>query len=723
MTIREKLGQLTQYSGEGDEYQASEDQLDAVRQGEVGSFLNVLGAEYTREVQRIALEESRLGIPLLFAFDVIHGYRTISPIPLAEASTWNPDLVSSSARIAAVEATSAGLHWTFAPMVDIAPDPRWGRIAEGSGEDPYLSAVMAVARVKGFQGGDLREHSTLLACAKHFAAYGGAQGGRDYNTVDISRITLYEYYLPPFRAAVQSGVGTLMSAFNEIGGIPMTANRELATDLLRDQWEFKGFVVSDWTSILELINHGIAGTRAEAGINALTAGVDMDMVAGIYREDLPAQVELGNLSEDLINRSVRRVLAAKMRLGLFDDPYHYCNAGQEESLILAPEHLDLVREVARQSIVLLKNDGRILPLSKDLETIAVIGPLADDKQACLGPWHGRGQVDDVISILEGIKSAVRLSTHIQYAKGCDVTGEDRGGFQKALSLAQAADVVILVLGETREMSGEAASRADIGLPGVQLELAKSVLATGIPTVVLLMNGRPLAIPWLAENAPAIVETWLLGVQAGPAVADMIFGDYNPGGKLPVSFPLSIGQIPVTYRYKRTGRPMDPDNKYTSKYIDMPNTPLYPFGHGLSYTEFDYRNLAIFPTEAFHGDTVVVSFEIANEGIRGGDAIWQLYVNDPVAGVTRPVMELKGFSRVSLAPGEVKRITVHLPVNMLAYYNKELQPIVEPGEIGIMVGHSSMDIPLRGSLRISGTPTTLEEKKVYFSKVAGSPAHE
>ncbi|MFB0515369.1 MAG: glycoside hydrolase family 3 N-terminal domain-containing protein [Candidatus Neomarinimicrobiota bacterium] len=719
MTLQEKLGQLTQYSGERRDGKVpiSQEHLKALRRGEVGSFLNVLGADNTHRLQQIAVEETRLGIPLLFGFDVIHGQRTIFPVPLAEASSWEPELAYRSARIAAVEATANGLHWTFAPMVDIAQDPRWGRIAEGAGEDPYLGSVFAAARVKGFQGNDLRAANTLLACAKHFVAYGAAQGGRDYNTADISERTLHELYLPPFKAAVQSGVATLMSAFNEIGGLPMSANRELLTTLLRDRWGFKGFVVSDWTAVQELMNHGIVGTRAAAGRAALEAGVDMDMVAGIFVNDIPPLVQTEQLSEKAVDAAVRRVLRAKVQLGLFDDPYRYGDVEREKSQILSPEHLQAAREIARKSIVLLKNDNQTLPLPKNLKSVAVIGPLADDQAVCLGPWHGNGQAEDVITILAGIKAAVTTRTRVLYAKGCDVQASDKTGFKQALSRARAADAIILVLGETADMSGEAASRSDIGLPGLQLDLARRIHSLGKPVTVVLLNGRPLAIPWLAENTAAIVEAWFLGVQTGPAVAEVLFGDYNPGGKLPATFQRSVGQVPLPYYLKNTGRPADPDNRWTSKYLDAPITPLYPFGHGLSYTQFEYRKLQIIPAKASAGDTVQVRLEVTNTGPRLGDEVVQLYTRDVVASITRPVKELKAFQRLTLAPRETKAVTFKIPVNLLAFYNADMVPVVEAGKFKIMVGSSATDLRLQGSLTVTGATAIMDESTLYFSTIA------
>jgi len=570
MTIEEKLGQLAQYRWNWRDDTVKEQYRQYIREGRVGSFLGIAGVERTRELQRLAVEESRLKIPLLFAEDVIHGWRTTFPVPLAEASSWDPEMVERSARIAAIEASAMGLHWTFAPMVDIARDPRWGRIVEGSGEDTYLGSMMAAARVRGFQGDDLSAPNTLLACTKHFAAYGGAEGGRDYNTVDISERTLREIYLEPFRAAVRAGAGSIMSAFNEVNGIPMTANGWVINDILRGEWGFNGMVVSDFTAVMELQAHGIAANPAEAGILALAAGVDIDMVSGIYGNDLPEMVRQGKLDEALVDQAVRRVLEAKYRLGLFDDPYRYHDLEREKSSLLTPEHIAAAREMARKSMVLLKNEKEVLPLSKNLKTVAVIGALADDRRSSLGPWSGAGDTADVVTLLEGIGKALPASAKILYAEGYDKkTFTDRGGFARAIQTAKAAEAVILVLGESAGMSGEASNRASLDLPGEQEELAKAIFAAGKPLVVVLMNGRPLSINWLAENVPAILETWFPGVQTGSAVADIIFGDANPGGKLQVTFPRSAGQIPIYYNHKNTGRPPKAGS------ITPPNTWICP----------------------------------------------------------------------------------------------------------------------------------------------------
>src|SRR5436309_2149471 len=543
MTLEEKVGQLNLPSVDT---RPSAAQMEMVRKGQVGGFLNVTGAAAARDAQRVAVTESRLHIPLLLGYDVIHGYRTIFPIPLAVAATWNPAAAESAAHVAAREAAAAGVNWTFAPMVDIARDPRWGRISEGAGEDPYLGSAMAAARVAGFQGADLRAADAVVATVKHFGAYGDAEGGRDYNTVDVSERTLREIYLPPYRAGVDAGAGSIMTSFNEIGGIPSHANRWLVTTLLRGEWKFPGFVVSDWTGVEELRNHGVAGSRADAGKVALEAGVDMDMVSRIYLEDLPALVRAGHIPMATVDAAVRRVLAAKHALGLFDDPYRGSNVERERNMLLAPAHRQLARTVAQEAIVLLKNDGNLLPLGPTRHTLAVIGPLADDHVAALGPWAGRGDPRDAVTPLEGLKTRAGTGKEVRYAKGCDINDSATAGFAEAGVLARQADAALLVLGEAGEMSGEAASRSSLGLPGVQQQLLEAVQATGTPVVLILMNGRPLTVQWAADHVPAIVEAWFLGVETGPALAGALFGDVSPSGKLPVTFPRALGQIPSFY---------------------------------------------------------------------------------------------------------------------------------------------------------------------------------
>jgi beta-glucosidase len=710
LTLEEKLGQLTQYRGRWGLTgpQSPEAGAADIRAGRVGSFLGVHGAELTREMQRVAMEESRAKVPLLFAHDVIHGFRTIFPVPLAEAASWDPTAVERAARIAGAEAAAHGLHWTFAPMVDIARDPRWGRVVEGAGEDPYLGSVMAAARVRGFQGTDLRDTLTILATAKHFVGYGAAEGGRDYNIADIPERTLREIYLPPFHAAVNAGARSVMAAFNEVDGIPMHAHRGLIDGVLRDQWGWDGILVSDYTGVMELLHHGIAGDSATAGRLALDAGVDVDMVSNIYYKDLPAEVRANRLPMAVVASSVRRVLRAKYELGLFDDPYRYSSVARERALTLAPAFIAEAREMARRSVVLLKNAGGALPLRKDLGTIAVIGPLADDARSALGSWAAAGRAEDAVTVLAGIRQAVGTRTRVLHARGAPVDSADTTGFSEAVRIAREADAVILVLGEHQDMSAEARNRTSLDLPGVQRRLAQAVHATGKPVAVVLMNGRPLSIPWLADNVPAILEAWYLGVQTGPAVADVLFGDVNPAGKLPVSFPRTVGQVPVYYNHRNTGRPPSERERYTSKYIDVPWTPLYPFGHGLSYTTFAYGTPSVSPAEVRAGDSVVVRVDVTNSGARAGDEVVQLYVRDDVASVTRPVKMLKGFERVALRPGERRTVSFTLRANDLAFYDLGMRHVVEPGTFTVYVGGSSADVR-ETRFRVVGDTSVVPER--------------
>ncbi|HEU5262868.1 MAG TPA: beta-glucosidase BglX [Gemmatimonadales bacterium] len=686
MTLEEKLGQLNLLSVSDN--RVSDEQLDLVRQGRVGGFFNLTGAAVTREIQRIAVTESRLQIPLIFGHDVIHGYRTIFPIPLAEAASWDPEAVEAAARVAAREAAAAGLHWTFAPMVDIARDPRWGRIAEGAGEDPYLGSAMAAARVRGFQGADLRAPDAVMATVKHFAAYGGAEGGRDYNTVDVSERSLREVYLPPFQAAIEAGAGSIMTSFNEIAGVPSTANRWLLATLLRREWGFRGFVVSDWTSVEELQLHGVAASRADAGKLALEAGTDMDMQSRIYLDDLPALVRARRIPGAVVNTAVRRVLRAKASLGLFEDPYRGASVERERAVQLAPEHRELARRVGREAIVLLKNDGSLLPLGPRVRTLAVIGPLADDQAATLGSWPGRGEATDAVTPLAGVKARAG-STRVLYTRGSGITDTSTAGFAEAVAVARQADLALLVLGEAGDMSGEAASRASLALPGAQQRLLEAVHGTGTPMVLVLMSGRPLAVQWAADHVPTIVQAWFLGLETGPALADVLFGDVSPSGKLPVTIPRTVGQVPLYYNHKNTGRPPSAD-RYTSKYIDAPVTPLFPFGHGLSYTTFTYRDLLLGAPSIAPGGTLTVSVTVTNTGAREGAEVVQLYVHDEVASVTRPVRSLAGFQRVSLQPGEARIVELTLTPQELGFYGQDMKFVVEPGRFRVLVGGSSVD---------------------------------
>ena len=690
MTLEEKLGQLNVIAGDHDTATAA--QLALVRAGRVGGFLGVAGATATHEAQRVAVEESRLKIPLLLGYDVIHGYRLIFPIPLAEASSWDTATAARTAALAAVEAAAAGVNWTYAPMVDIARDPRWGRIAEGAGEDPELGSAFAAARVRGFQGpNDTLGPGKVLATAKHFAAYGGAEGGRDYNTVDVSERTLREVYLPPFQAAVAEGAGSIMSAFNEIGGVPSTANRWLLTDVLRGEWGFRGVVVSDWTSVKELQAHGVAGSPTAAGGLALQAGVDMDMQSNIYADDLSAVVRAGGLPEATVDEAVRRVLRAKIRLGLFEDPYRPAAQGDGTSGPFTTVARRVARTMATEAIVLLKNDRGLLPLTRRATRVAVIGPLAASREDPLGPWHARGDSTDVVSVLAGLRERAPRGTVVRYARGCGATDTSTAGFPEAIAIARRSNVAILVLGETDGMSGEAASRSTLGLPGVQERLLEAIVRTGTPVVLVLMNGRPLALPWAAEHVPAIVETWFLGVETGHAVADVLYGDVNPSGKLPVTVPRSVGQVPIYYNHTSTGRPYSPTDHFTSQYLDLPSTPLYPFGYGLSYTRFEYSNFGLAATRIGLRDTLRVHVRVRNAGTRAGTEVVQLYVHDEVASVTRPVRQLADFRRVSLGPGESQTVELAIPPRRLGVYDLEMKFVVEPGWFRVYVGPSSVEV--------------------------------
>jgi len=676
MTLEEKLGQLNLLSADG---RASPQQLQLVRAGKLGGLFNVIGAENTTPVQRIAVTESRLKIPLLFGLDVIHGYRTIFPIPLGEASAFDPEAAEATARAAGLEAAAAGINWTYAPMVDIARDPRWGRIAEGSGEDPYLGSVLAAARVRGFQ-------QSIFATVKHFAGYGAAEAGREYNETEISERTMREIYLPPFKAAIDAGVASLMTAFNSIAGVPASANAWLTDTVLRREWRFNGFVVSDWTSVAELMPHGIAGPPAEAGQRALTAGVDMDMMSSIYASDSMAALVRsggGRIPMAVVDSAVMRILRAKQRLGLFRDPYRARAAPR------AAESRALARRVGRESIVLLKNERNVLPLDPKTATIAVIGPLADNQLDPLGPWHTQGRAEDVVTVLQGIRARAAAS-QVVYAQGSGIDDTVTAGIGAAVAAAKRANVAILVLGERGEMSGEAASRASIGLPGVQQQLLEAVAATGTPVVLVLMNGRPLIFEWAAQHVPAIVETWFLGVEAGNATADVLFGDYNPSGRLPVTFPRALGQVPLYYNHRNTGRPMQPQNKFSSKYLDVSNDPRYPFGFGLSYTTFAYRELRLSTARARVSDTVTATVTIANTGAREGTEVVQLYVRDEVASVSRPVRELKAFQRVTLKPNESRTVTLRVAVKDLWFIGLDMKPVVEPGMFRVYVGPNSAE---------------------------------
>lgn len=663
MTLEEKIGQLLQFTP------GREDLRERVAKNGVGCVFGMGTAADINEMQRIAVEKSRLRIPILFAHDVIHGNRTIFPIPLGIAATWDPASAELSARIAAREASASGIRWTFSPMVDIARDPRWGRVAEGAGEDPVLGAAMAAAYVRGYQGKDISSPDSILACAKHFAAYGASEAGRDYNTTDMSERTLREVYLPPFKSAVDAGVWTLMTAFNALNGVPATANRHLLADILRDEWGFRGFVDSDYEAIDQMRNHGTAGTPEEAAIQAITAGVDMDMVDAVY-DTLANAVKEGRLPESVIDTSTRRVLRAKFALGLFERPYG--DERREKAEHLAPAHLDATRRIAQKSLVLLRNESALLPLSKKIGSLALIGPLADSKEDMLGSWRAHGKAEEAVSFLEGVRAKVGAQTKIVVSDGASI--------DDAVAKARKADVVLMVLGEKGDESGEANSRAFLDLPGNQQQLLEAVVATGKPVALIVMAGRPFTITWAAENVPAILWTWFAGTQGGHAIADVVFGDVNPSGKLPITFPRSVGQIPIYYNHLPTGRPEDPKQRYTSRYIDSPNDPLYPFGHGLSYTTFEYSDL----TTSSGVQAVTVSANVRNSGKVAGEEVVQLYINDPVASTSRPVRELKGFRRVALAPGETKRVGFTIGRGDLAFWSDGGWKF-EPGMFRVWVG--------------------------------------
>jgi len=691
MTLEEKIGQLSLFQPDIDvisHEMKSEDKF-LIEKGNIGAILNVHGVDNVRNIQKIAIEESRLKIPLVFGLDVIHGYRTIFPIPLAQSCSWDLQAIEKSERIAATEATAEGLNWTFAPMVDIARDPRWGRVSEGSGEDTWLGCRIAEARVRGFQGSDLRDSNTMLACSKHFAAYGAAQAGRDYNTVDISPVTLYEWYLPPYKACVDEGVGSVMTSFNEISGVPSTANKWLLTDVLRREWGFKGFVVTDFTAINELVSHGVAANEKQAAALALNAGVDMDMQGETFLNSLEDLINDKEVTIKQINNAVRFVLNAKFKLGLFDDPYRYCNAKRQVNEIMTPENIAFARKFAAGSCVLLKNDNHTLPVPDKVKTIAVIGPLADSGMDMLGSWSATGESEKCVTLLDGIKNHTGKDITVIYEKGCDVSDKINGGFDKALKAASSSDYIIIVLGENREMSGEASSRSDLDIPGVQNELAELILGTGKPVAVVLFNGRPLTITKLNRMAPAILEAWFGGTQAGNGIADVLFGDVNPAGKLTMTFPQNTGQIPIFYNSKNTGRPFNPENpneKYVSRYIDVSNDPLYPFGYGLSYTSFEYSGLTIDTS----GNNLTVKVKLTNKGDRDGEEVAQLYVQDKVGSITRPVKELKGFKKIMLKPGETTTLTFSLEKDDLSFYHPDLRKYWEPGEFIIYVGSNSKE---------------------------------
>jgi len=704
MTLDEKIGQLNQYN---DDWNATGpitvdyDKAEQIRNGQVGSLLNCVSTERTRKWQEVAMQ-SRLKIPLLFGQDVIHGYKTTFPIPLAEACSWDLAAMTLSARIAATEASAAGVHWTFAPMVDIARDPRWGRVMEGAGEDPYLGSMIAAARVKGFQGNKLGDVNSMIACAKHFAAYGAAIGGRDYNAVDMSDRLLLEVYLPPFKAAAEAGVATFMNSFNDINGVPATGNSYLMRDLLKGKWGFKGFVVSDWGSVGELINHGTAANEYEAALAALTAGCDMDMESRCYKDNLAQLLEDKKISIDLIDDAVGRILRKKFEIGIFDDPFKYCNAEREQAELNNPEHVKAAREMADKSIVLLKNQDNLLPLSKNIKTIAFIGPLAKEVKQNKGFWDVEVPGVDsnyIVSQWQGLVNKIGANTKLLYAKGCEIEGNDKSGFDEAVKIAKKADVVILSIGERRDMTGEAKSRSNIDIPGVQEKLLKELLKTGKPVAVLINTGRPLVFNYTADHASAILYTWWLGSEAGNAIADVLFGDYNPSAKLPITFPRSVGQIPIYYSHFNTGRPVSSHDFPNTSYIDLSVDPKYEFGYGLSYTTFKYSDLNLSSNKMQPDEKIVVSLTVSNTGKYAGEEIVQLYLRDKVGSIARPVKELKDFKKISLKTGESKSITFTIDKEKLSFFNQQLQWVAEPGDFDLMIGASSADIRLNDSFEL------------------------
>ncbi|MBL7793880.1 MAG: beta-glucosidase BglX [Saprospiraceae bacterium] len=715
MTLEEKIGQMNQYNGFWDVTGpaptggGAKIKYEHLEKGWVGSMLNIRGTEQVRKIQELVVNKSRLGIPLIFGFDVIHGYKTISPIPLAEAASWDLAAIEKSARVGATEASAVGLNWTFAPMVDISRDARWGRVMEGGGEDPFLGAKIAAARVKGFQGDNLAAPNTIAACVKHFAAYGFPEAGKDYTAIEIGMSTLYNVVLPPFKAAVDAGARTVMNSFNLVNGIPATGNSWLQRDILKGRWKFDGFVVSDWGSVGELVAHGYAADLSHAAELAANAGSDMDMESSAYIDHLKAAVESGKVSMAAVDDAVRRILRVKFELGLFDDPYKYCDPIREKELLYHPDHQAAALDLAKKSIVLLKNEKQLLPLKKDQQKIAVIGALAADKNSPLGSWRLGSDDNTAVSVLDGLQ---KYSKNVKYAKGADlVIGQatfvtetkinetDTSGFAEALKLAKESEVVIMVLGEHGFQSGEGRSRTKLDLPGVQQALLEAVYKVNPRIVLVLMNGRPLAITWADEHIPAILETWHLGTQSGNAIAQVLFGDYNPSGKLPMTFPRSVGQVPIYYNHFSSGRADPTPLVFWTHYSDESNNPLYPFGYGLSYTQFEYSNLDMIMTDAAGRQPVTVQVTVKNTGKVAGEEVAQLYIHDKVASVTRPVKELKGFQKLSLQPGESKIVEFKLTDAELGYYTNDGAFVVEPGEFDIMVGGSSQ----------SGLTTTLKVK--------------
>ena len=695
MTLQEKIGQTIMYGGSWDQtgpiVGANNGKL--IREGNMGGMLNAFTVKGTKDLQTIAVEDSRLGIPLLFGYDVIHGHRTIFPINLGMAASWDLKLIEESSRIAAEEASAEGLHWTFSPMVDISREPRWGRISEGAGEDVYLGSQIAKAYVRGYQGDDLSKPNTILACAKHYVAYGAPQAGRDYHTVNMSEGELRNVYLPPFKATVDAGIETFMSAFNELNGVPTSGNKFTLRDILREEWGFKGFVVSDYTSINEMVPHGYAKDEKDAARIGMNAGVDMDMMGGVYKNYLKELVEEGKVSEDYINEACRRILLAKFKLGLFDDPYRYIDEKREATTKYKPEFLTKAREIAAASSVLLQNKSQALPLSKGTKKIAFIGPLVKDEYDILGNWAAKGdRKGQAVSVFEGVSEYLKAN-QIMYAKGCDILKDDTSGFDEAIAVSKQADVIVLVMGEGHHMSGEAASRTNLKIPGIQPKLIKEIREAN-PTkkiILVLMNGRPLNLSDEVNLVDAILEAWFPGTMGGAGIADVLFGVYNPSGKLTVTFPRNVGQVPIYYNMKNTGRPIpeaNPGEDYKSNYIDSPNSPLFSFGHGLSYTTFEYSDFKLSSETLTRNGSIQASITVTNSGTKDGHEVVQLYIHDKVGSVTRPVKELKGFEKIFLKKGESKTVSFSISVEDLKFYNNEMVYDVEPGQFEIAIEPSS-----------------------------------
>ncbi len=703
MTLDEKIGQLNLLTSDMDVTGPfmKENYKQDILSGACGAIFNAYTPQYTRMLQDMAMK-TRLKIPLLFGYDVIHGHKTIFPIPLGEACTWDLPLMEKTARIAAEEASADGLHWTYSPMVDIARDPRWGRVAEGVGEDTWLGEQIARVKVRGYQGNDLAATNTILACVKHFALYGAIEAGRDYNTVDMSRRQMYQYYLPPYKAAVEAGAATAMTSFNEVDGIPATGNRWLLTELLRKEWGFKGFVVTDYTSINEMIPHGIVKNEYEAAELALKAGVDMDMQGSVYATQLKKLVTDKKIPVKLIDDAVYRVLEAKYKLGLFQDPYRYCDTQRAASVNMRPEHLQVARETAQRSVVLLKNEGQVLPLKQSVK-VALIGPLGDSQRDMIGNWSAAGDYKKSVTLLQGLKEA---GITVTYAQGAQVTsdaqlmgklglqvGDEDAMLKEALDVVRGrgADVVVMALGESQGMSGEAASRSDIGIPASQKRLLEAVLQTGKPVVLTLFNGRPLTLEWENAHVPAILVTWFGGTQAGHAIADVLLGKFNPSGKLTMTFPRNVGQIPIYYNRKNTGRPLDANNKYTSKYLDVANDPLFPFGFGLSYTTFEYGPLQLSANTMAMNGSLRASITVTNTGGYDGYETVQLYLRDVTASVNRPLQELRGFKKIFLKKGEKQEVRFEITAADLKFYDRNMRYVAEPGEFRLQAGPNSRDV--------------------------------